>query len=238
MAAETKPAAASGVAREMEVEAYRRLFPVAFLERHLGESVRIGSRRLREARAPPPSASAPSPPRMAMLASVKLEVMSPPAEHSDEGSVAVEFHMSPICSPLKRRQGIFGGGRRFHSLAVADIQNHLALRNQSGNKKNPTGCVNTPTKYNKAGSALARLGDTAMLASVKLEVMSPPAEHPDEGSVAVEFHMPPICSPLVRPGRPADVAPVISKALEDVLTRGPPIVPLCKKHLADERVFV
>jgi hypothetical protein len=37
--------------------------------------------------------------------------------------------------------------------------------------------------------------------------------------VAVEFHMPPICSPLVRPGRPADVAPVISKALEDVLTR-------------------
>jgi hypothetical protein len=43
-------AAASGVAGEMEVEAYRRLFPVAFLERHLGESVRIDARRLREAR--------------------------------------------------------------------------------------------------------------------------------------------------------------------------------------------
>uniref|UniRef100_A0A804NP87 Uncharacterized protein n=1 Tax=Zea mays TaxID=4577 RepID=A0A804NP87_MAIZE len=50
MAAETKPAAAIGVAGEMEVEAYRRLFPVAFLERHLGESVRIDARRLREAR--------------------------------------------------------------------------------------------------------------------------------------------------------------------------------------------
>uniref|UniRef100_A0A804LU56 Ribosomal RNA-processing protein 43 n=1 Tax=Zea mays TaxID=4577 RepID=A0A804LU56_MAIZE len=131
MAAETKPAAASGVAGEMEVEAYRRLFPVAFLERHLGESVRIDARRLREAR-----------PTTVALGAVS-------SAH---------------------------------------------------------------------GSALARLGDTAMLASVKLEVMSPPAEHPDEGSVAVEFHMPPICSPLVRPGRPTDVAPVISKALEDVLT--------------------
>jgi exosome complex component RRP43 len=50
MVAETKPAAGSGVAGEMEVEAYRRLFPVAFLERHLSESVRIDSRRLREAR--------------------------------------------------------------------------------------------------------------------------------------------------------------------------------------------
>jgi exosome complex component RRP43 len=90
-----------------------------------------------------------------------------------------------------------------------------------------------------------------MLASIKLEVMSPSAETPDEGSVgscalappipaasasgdsalynvvnltvclhaAVEFHMPPICSPLVRPGRPAEAAPVISKALEDVLLR-------------------
>lgn len=130
MAAEAKPAAASGVAGEMEVEAYRRLFPVAFLERHLGESVRIDARRLREAR-----------PTTVALGAVS-------SAH---------------------------------------------------------------------GSALVRLGDTAMLASVKLEVMSPPAEHSDEGSVAVEFHMPPICSPLVRPGRSAEVAPVISKALEDVL---------------------
>ncbi|CAO2147359.1 unnamed protein product [Urochloa humidicola] len=114
----------------MEVEAYRRLFPLAFLERHLGESVRPDARRLFEAR-----------PTTVALGAVS-------SAH---------------------------------------------------------------------GSALVRLGDTAVLASVKLEVMSPPAESPDEGSVAVEFHMPPTCSPLVRPGRPADVAPVISKALDDVL---------------------
>ncbi|KAL9255668.1 Exosome complex component RRP43-like protein [Drosera capensis] len=61
------------------------------------------------------------------------------------------------------------------------------------------------------GSALAKIGGTSMLAAVKMEVMSPTVESPDEGNIAIEFHMPPICSPLVRPGRPAEAAPVISK---------------------------
>ncbi|WOL18687.1 exosome complex component RRP43 [Canna indica] len=68
------------------------------------------------------------------------------------------------------------------------------------------------------GSSSVKIGDTTMLAAVKLEVMTPSAEAPDEGSLAIEFHMPPICSPTVRPGRPADVAPVISKQLSDVIT--------------------
>uniref|UniRef100_A0A0E0F526 Ribosomal RNA-processing protein 43 n=1 Tax=Oryza meridionalis TaxID=40149 RepID=A0A0E0F526_9ORYZ len=132
MAAEAQATAAGGLAGEMEMEAYRRLFPLAFLERHLRESVRPDARRLAEAR-----------PTTIALAAVS-------SAH---------------------------------------------------------------------GSALVRLGDTAMLASIKLEVMSPSSEAPDEGSIAVEFHMPPICSPLVRPGRPAEVAPVISKNLEDILMR-------------------
>lgn len=36
---------------------------------------------------------------------------------------------------------------------------------------------------------------------------------------AVEFYMPPICSPLVRPGRPSEIAPVISKQLSDTIMR-------------------
>ncbi|XP_006660434.1 exosome complex component RRP43 [Oryza brachyantha] len=130
MAAEMEATETGGLAGEMEVEAYRRLFPLAFLERHLRESVRPDARRTDEAR--------------------------------------------PITVAL--------------------------------------GAVSSAH-----GSALVRLGDTAMLASIKLEVMSPSYEAPDEGSVAVEFHMPPICSPVVRPGRPAEVAPVISKTLEDIL---------------------
>lgn len=31
--------------------------------------------------------------------------------------------------------------------------------------------------------------------------------------------MPPICSPTVRPGRPAEAAPVISKRLSDTILR-------------------
>jgi exosome complex component RRP43 len=59
-------------------------------------------------------------------------------------------------------------------------------------------------------SVAAASGDSALYNLVNLTVRL---------HTAVEFHMPPICSPLVRPGRPAEAAPVISKALEDVLLR-------------------
>ncbi|XP_078436055.1 3'-5'-exoribonuclease family protein isoform X2 [Wolffia australiana] len=121
-----------GLAGEMEVEAYRRLFPLPFYERHLVESVRPDGRPLSSAR---------------------------------ETSIAV-------------------------------------------------GAVTTAD-----GSALVKTGETTMLAAIKLEVMSPSRESPDEGSLVIDFHMPPICSPTVRPGRPAELAPVISQQLSDVITR-------------------
>ncbi|KAK1386620.1 Exosome complex component RRP43 [Heracleum sosnowskyi] len=67
------------------------------------------------------------------------------------------------------------------------------------------------------GSALVKIGCTTMLAAVKMEVMTPTTESPDEGCIAIEFHMPPICSPMVRPGRPSEVAPVVSKKLSDTI---------------------
>lgn len=36
---------------------------------------------------------------------------------------------------------------------------------------------------------------------------------------AVDFQMPPICSPLVRPGRPAEAAWVVSEQLSNALSR-------------------
>jgi len=68
------------------------------------------------------------------------------------------------------------------------------------------------------GSALVKIGNTTMLAGVKLEVMVPSQETPDQGSITVDFQMPPICSPLVRPGRPVEAASVISEQLSNVLT--------------------
>ncbi|KAI3767993.1 hypothetical protein L2E82_18423 [Cichorium intybus] len=58
-----------------------------------------------------------------------------------------------------------------------------------------------------------------MLAAIKMEVMTPAKEAPDEGCVAIDFRMPPICSPIVRPGRPAEVAHVASKQLSETIIR-------------------
>ncbi|XP_034223519.1 exosome complex component RRP43 isoform X2 [Prunus dulcis] len=69
------------------------------------------------------------------------------------------------------------------------------------------------------GSALVKIGSTRMLAAIKMEVMTPSKESPDEGCIAIDFHMPPICSPTVRPGRPAEAAPVVSKQLSDTISR-------------------
>ncbi|KAG5533285.1 hypothetical protein RHGRI_027465 [Rhododendron griersonianum] len=114
----------SDLSSEMEVDAFRRLFPLRFHERHLQESIRPDARPLGKAR---------------------------------DTSVALG------------------------AVASAD------------------------------GSALAKIGCTTMLAAIKMEVMTPTTESADEGCIAIDFHMPPICSPIVRPGRPAEAAPVISK---------------------------
>ncbi|KAF3956684.1 hypothetical protein CMV_018212 [Castanea mollissima] len=68
------------------------------------------------------------------------------------------------------------------------------------------------------GSALAKIGSTTMLAAIKMEVMTPSMDSPDQGCIAIDFHMPPICSPIVRPGRPAEIAPVVSKQLSDTIS--------------------
>ncbi|XP_073142529.1 uncharacterized protein [Henckelia pumila] len=71
------------------------------------------------------------------------------------------------------------------------------------------------------GSAMVKIGCTTMLAAIKLEVMTPSMDSPDEGCIAIDYHMPPICSPLVRPGRPAELAPMLSKQLSDnILSSG------------------
>uniref|UniRef100_A0A5B6YJQ5 Ribosomal RNA-processing protein 43 n=1 Tax=Davidia involucrata TaxID=16924 RepID=A0A5B6YJQ5_DAVIN len=124
-------ATASGdLSSEMEVDAFRRLFPLRFHERHLLESIRPDARPLGKAR---------------------------------DTTLALG------------------------AVASAD------------------------------GSALAKIGCTTMLAAIKMEVMTPTMESPDEGCIAIDFHMPPICSPIVRPGRPAETAPVVSKQLSDTI---------------------
>uniref|UniRef100_A0A2P2JZX6 Ribosomal RNA-processing protein 43 n=1 Tax=Rhizophora mucronata TaxID=61149 RepID=A0A2P2JZX6_RHIMU len=125
------PTGSGDLSSEMEVDAFRRLFPLQFYEKHLSQSIRPDGRPL--------------------------------------------------------------GKARDTTLALGAVA--------SAN-----------------GSALAKIGSTTMLAAVKMEVMTPSAESPDEGCIAIDFHMPPICSPIVRPGRPAEAAPVLSKQLSDTIS--------------------
>lgn len=39
------------------------------------------------------------------------------------------------------------------------------------------------------------------------------------GNAVVDFQMPPICSPVVRPGRPAEATCVVAEQLTNALTR-------------------
>ncbi|KAG6743857.1 hypothetical protein POTOM_052560 [Populus tomentosa] len=126
------PDASGDLSSEMEVDAFRHLFPLRYFERHLSESIR------------------------------------------------------PDARPL--------GRARDTTLALGAVAS-------------------------AHGSALAKIGSTTMLAAIKMEVMTPSTESPDEGCIAIDFHMPPICSPIVRPGRPAEAAPVISKQLSDTISR-------------------
>ncbi|KAH7561368.1 hypothetical protein JRO89_XS10G0217100 [Xanthoceras sorbifolium] len=139
------PNASEDLSSEMEVDAFRLLFPLRYFERHLSESIRPDARPLGKAR---------------------------------DTTIALG------------------------AVASAD------------------------------GSALAKIGSTVsapivvylppprtMLAAIKMEVMTPSLESPDEGCIAIDFHMPPICSPIVRPGRPAEAAPVLSKQLSDTIIR-------------------
>ncbi|KAI3853489.1 hypothetical protein MKW92_053438 [Papaver armeniacum] len=56
-----------------------------------------------------------------------------------------------------------------------------------------------------------------MFAAVKMEVLIPSIDSHDEGCLAIEFHMLTVSSPLVRPDRPAEEAPVVAKLLSDVM---------------------
>ncbi|KAF5941185.1 hypothetical protein HYC85_022352 [Camellia sinensis] len=124
--------ASGDLSSEMEVDAFRRLFPLCFHERHLLESIRLDARKLGKAR---------------------------------DTTLALG------------------------AVVYAD------------------------------GLALAKIGCTTKLASIKMEVMTPATESPLEGCIVIDFHMPPICSPIVRTGSPVDTTPVILKQLCDTILR-------------------
>ncbi|KAK9836808.1 hypothetical protein WJX74_008486 [Apatococcus lobatus] len=76
----------------------------------------------------------------------------------------------------------------------------------------------TPNAVSSAdSSATAKLGDSAAIAGVKLEVAVPAEESPDEGHLAVAVEMAPMSSPDVRPGRPGEAAQCLAEQVSSIL---------------------
>ncbi|KAK3444095.1 hypothetical protein EUGRSUZ_A00069 [Eucalyptus grandis] len=110
------PNAAGDWSSEMEVNAFRRLFPVHYYERHLSESIRPMLdpwKKTRDTIVSLGAVASSDGSLLTMLAAIKIEVMTP-VYSPGEGSIAVEFHMPPICSPV-------GRWRKDHSLFQCDL---------------------------------------------------------------------------------------------------------------------
>lgn len=77
------------------------------------------------------------------------------------------------------------------------------------------------------GSALVRLGNTQVLAGVKLEIGSPYPDSPDEGVIIVNAEYIPAASPSFEPGPPDENAIEIARIIDRAL-REPRVIPLDK----------
>jgi exosome complex component RRP42 len=70
------------------------------------------------------------------------------------------------------------------------------------------------------GSALVRLGNTQVIAGVKMDVGSPFRDTPDQGVLAVHAEFVPLASPLFEPGPPdenaVELARVVDRSLREV----------------------
>jgi exosome complex component RRP43 len=66
-------------------------------------------------------------------------------------------------------------------------------------------------------SALVKVGATTVLAGIKCELGPTPDHTPDQGTIAVHVELTPLCSPDTRPGRPSEVAQVLTEQLNSLL---------------------
>ncbi|GAA6000741.1 hypothetical protein JCM10207_004634 [Rhodosporidiobolus poonsookiae] len=77
--------------------------------------------------------------------------------------------------------------------------------------------VNIGSVSTAPSSALVRLGKTSLVCGVTLEIAPPDLARPNEGFIIPNVDLSPLCSPIFRPGPPADEAQVLSARLRDVL---------------------
>lgn len=67
-------------------------------------------------------------------------------------------------------------------------------------------------------SALVKVGSTTVLAGIKCEVMRTADDRPNEGQLAIEVEMAPLCSAEARPGRSSEAALVLADQMSSLLS--------------------
>lgn len=88
-------------------------------------------------------------------------------------------------------------------------------------EKTRTVTVNVNSISTADGSATARIGNTTVVCGIKAELGKPKAEEPECGFIVPNVELPPLCSPLFRPGPPSEEAQAmtcfVAKATSDML---------------------
>ncbi|KAK2153306.1 hypothetical protein LSH36_301g02012 [Paralvinella palmiformis] len=69
------------------------------------------------------------------------------------------------------------------------------------------------------GSALVKLGNTAVLCAIKAELTVPKDDAPKCGLIVPNVDLPPICSPMFKPGPPSEIAQAATVFMNDVISR-------------------
>ncbi|XP_022323921.1 exosome complex component RRP43-like [Crassostrea virginica] len=74
------------------------------------------------------------------------------------------------------------------------------------------GCLSTAN-----GSALVKIGNTAVMCGIKAELAKPKTEEPSSGFLVPNVELSPMCSPQFRPGLPGEQARVLSQFMLEVI---------------------
>lgn len=80
-----------------------------------------------------------------------------------------------------------------------------------------TTALDTGSISTAAGSALARVGGTTIVAGVTAELAEPEAAAPDRGFIVPNIELSAVCSPDFRPGPPSEKSQVLAQYLADLL---------------------
>jgi exosome complex component RRP43 len=78
--------------------------------------------------------------------------------------------------------------------------------------------IQTNVVHTAASSSLVRVGNTSVIAAVKLAVGTPAVTTPDQGEIAVQVHLTPLCSNRFNLGRPSEEAQSLGSQLMRIVT--------------------